>query len=62
VLVKALGDEVPLKRAAAAEALCRANAKDEIPNVKKLLKDTDPMVRHRVCLAMLPLEDKDIIR
>ncbi|MBI2804365.1 MAG: hypothetical protein HYX68_05195 [Planctomycetes bacterium] len=61
VLVKALEDKLPLKRAAAGEALARAKFADELPNVKKLLKDPEVSVRYRVCLAMIPLHDKAIV-
>jgi outer membrane protein assembly factor BamB len=61
VLIKALTDENPTKRAAAGEALARADAKAELPNVKKLLKDPNVDVRFRVCMAMVGLKDKDIL-
>ena len=61
VLLKSLGDAVAIKRGAAAEALLRAGAKDEIPNVKKLLTDKDVSVRYRVCMAMMPLQDRDVV-
>jgi hypothetical protein len=61
VLVKSLEDTVAIKRGAAAEALLRAEAKDEIPSVKKLLKDKDVSVRLRVCMSMMPLQDRDVV-
>jgi hypothetical protein len=61
VLVKSLSDPIAVKRAAAGEALIRANAKDEWANVKKLLKDADLNVRFRVCMAMMTLKDKEIV-
>lgn len=61
LLVKALQDGLAVKRGAAAEALVRGGAKDEIPTIKKLLKDTDASVRFRVCLALLTSQDKEII-
>jgi hypothetical protein len=61
VLIKSLDDEVAIKRGAAAEALLRAGVKDEFPNVKKLLKDKDVTVRYRVCMAMMPLQDRDVV-
>jgi hypothetical protein len=61
VLVKALHDTIAVKRGAAAEALVRAGVKGEIPNVKKLLKDADVNVRFRVCVAMMPLQDRDLV-
>jgi hypothetical protein len=61
ILVKSLTDQVAIKRGAAGEALARANVKDELANVKNLLKDKDITVRYRVCMAMMSLEDKDIV-
>lgn len=61
VIVKSLEDQVAVKRAAAGEALARAKVNEELPKVKKLLKDGDVSVRFRVCMAMMPLEDKDIV-
>lgn len=61
VLLKSLEDAIAVKRGAAGEALIRAGAKDDLPAVKKLLKDADPTVRLRISLAMLPLGDKEIL-
>ncbi|MSQ94504.1 MAG: hypothetical protein EXR98_08100 [Gemmataceae bacterium] len=61
VILKSLDDQVAVKRGAAGEALARAGVKEELPNVKKLLKDTDVSVRYRICMAMLTHKDKDIV-
>ena len=61
IVVKSLGDAIAAKRAAAGEALARAGAKEEMPGVKKLLKDSDITVRFRICMAMLTSHDKDIV-
>jgi outer membrane protein assembly factor BamB len=61
VLLKGLTDTIAAKRGAAGEALVRARVKEEIPNVKKLLKDADVNVRYRVCVAMMPLQDRDLV-
>jgi len=61
VLVKGLTDDNPTKRGAAGEALARADAKEEMPNVKKLLSDKNIDVRFRVTMAMLGSKDKDIV-
>jgi hypothetical protein len=61
VVLKALEDVIPIKRAAAGEALARAAVAEQMPNVKKLLKDTDVAVRFRVCMAMITSEDKEIV-
>ena len=61
VLLKSLEDPIAIKRAAAGEALLRARAKDELPNVKKLLKDAKVSVRYRICMAMMPMQDRDVV-
>lgn len=61
IVLKSLEDAVPIKRAGAGEALARAGAKAELPLVKKLLSDKDVTVRYRVCMAMLSLEDKEVV-
>jgi hypothetical protein len=60
-LVNALADPVAVKRGAAGEALIRGNVKDAIPSIKKLLSDKDVSVRLRISLAMLRLQDKDVV-
>ncbi len=57
-LVRALGDQSPLRRAAAGEALTRAGAADQRPAVEKLLQDADAGVRQRVGLALLEAGDR----
>ncbi len=61
LLIKALADPIAVKRGAAGEALLRAGIKEETPNVKKLLKDTDISVRYRISKAMLTSQDRDIL-
>jgi outer membrane protein assembly factor BamB len=61
MLVKALDDKLPVKRGAAGEALVRANVKEEMSHVKKLLKDSDINVRFRICMAMLTSQDREIL-
>jgi hypothetical protein len=61
VLVDALTDKSAVKRAAAAAALCSANAPDVMPRVRKLLDDRDPRVRLRVGLALAAARDKDAV-
>jgi outer membrane protein assembly factor BamB len=60
-LVEALTDKAPIKRAAAAEALCRAGAKDQRTALHKLLKDPDMSVRLRVALALGLAKDKEAV-
>lgn len=61
VLVEALTDKSPLKRAAAGDALGRAHPLDAMPSVRKLLKDSDPQVRLSVALAMAAQGEKDAV-
>jgi HEAT repeat protein len=61
VLVEALTDKAPIKRGAAAEALCRAGAREQRPALHRLLKDSDPAVRLRVALALGLAKDKEAI-
>ncbi len=48
-----------MRRAAAAEALCRAGLEDEKPEVRKLLADADPYVRLRTAMALANAGDKE---
>lgn len=61
VLVQALTAKAPIQRAVAGEALARAAVKDQLPTVRKLLKDADPVVRLRVSLALVPLKEKEVL-
>jgi HEAT repeat protein len=61
ILLKALTSELAVNRGVAGEAIARADAKDELANVKKLLQDKDISVRFRICMAMIPLQDKEIV-
>jgi HEAT repeat protein len=60
-VVRALADAAPARRTAAAVALCRAGAGDQLPAVRKLLQDADPAVRLRVGLALADLGDKEAV-
>jgi HEAT repeat protein len=51
-LAAALTDKSALKRAAAAFALGRAKAADQLPAVRKLLQDADPAVCYRAAVAL----------
>lgn len=59
LLVAALTDTSPVKRGAAVVALSHARA--ELPAVRKLLEDTDPVVRARTGLALAALHEKESI-
>ncbi|MCI0461959.1 MAG: HEAT repeat domain-containing protein [Gemmataceae bacterium] len=52
-LVEALGDTLPLKRAAAAEALARVKAPGLDAGILRALKEPDPQLRLQVALALL---------
>lgn len=61
VLVAALTDKQSFRRAAAAEAILRAEAEALRPAVAKLLHDPEPAVRLRVGLALAAAGDKEAI-
>jgi hypothetical protein len=60
-LVAALKDKDPLRRAAAAEALCHSGTPDLVKLTKELLNDPEPMVRMRIALALASVKDRDSI-
>jgi len=60
-LVEALGDKLPLRRAAAGEALVRGGKEAARELTKKLLKDPDAFVRLRVGLALAYGKDRDAV-
>lgn len=60
-VVQALGDKIPIKRAAAGEALARAGAQAQWPGVRKLLRDDDPLVRLRIAVALVPLKEREAV-
>jgi HEAT repeat protein len=60
-LVAALKDELPVRRAAAGEVLCRAGLDEQKPHVRKLLEDADPYVRLRVALALVTAREKEAV-
>ncbi|MFL5240921.1 MAG: HEAT repeat domain-containing protein [Gemmataceae bacterium] len=60
-LVDALTDKAAIRRGAAAEALCKAGAKGQLPSIRKLLKDPDPSVQLRAGMALAALKEKEAI-
>jgi HEAT repeat protein len=58
-LVQALADRSPLRRSAAAEALCRAGL--ELSSARKLLEDRDPDVRMRTAVALAGIGEKEAV-
>ncbi|HVS39600.1 MAG TPA: HEAT repeat domain-containing protein [Gemmataceae bacterium] len=61
VLVQALTDASPLKRAAAAFALGRCGLADALPAVRKLQEDPDPLVRYQAAMALAAAHDKTAV-
>jgi HEAT repeat protein len=60
-VLRALSDGVPIRRAVAAEALCRKDHPELWPLVRKLLGDPKPAVRLRAALALTQQQDVDSI-
>jgi hypothetical protein len=60
-LVKALSDPAPLRRGAAAEALCRAGARDQRDALLKLLQDRDAGVRLRAAVGLLVMKERPAV-
>ena len=60
-LLAGLTDPVPIRRSLAAEALCRAGAVDQLPAIRKLLADPDPLVRLRSAVALAYLKERAAI-
>jgi HEAT repeat protein len=54
-LVRALADKVAVRRAGAAEALCKGRATEQLPAVRKLLQDPDAAVRFRTAMVLASL-------
>jgi hypothetical protein len=57
-VLAALTDKVPARRAAAGEALCRADAADA-EQIGTLLKDPEPLVRFHAAVGLLTAKKKD---
>jgi hypothetical protein len=60
-LMQALQDKVPLRRAVAAEVLCRAGGPAERAAVRHLLQDPRPNVRLRAALALGEARDAEAV-
>ncbi len=60
-IVAALADKQQVVRSAAAVALCRAGAAEQMPAVRKLLEDPAPAVRLQVGLALAAAKDKEAL-
>jgi HEAT repeat protein len=60
-LVRALEDKVSVRRAAAAVALCKGTADEELHAVRKLLADADTTVRLQTAAALAHRGDKSAV-
>jgi HEAT repeat protein len=60
-LVRGLGDPAGVRRAAAGVALCRASPPQQVPAIRKLLKDPAPAVRLRTAMALGATGDADAV-
>jgi HEAT repeat protein len=60
-LLRALEDKVSVRRAAAAVALCKGKANEELPAVRKLLTDADTTVRLQTAVALAHQGDKSAV-
>lgn len=60
-VIGALDEKLPIKRAAAGEALVRAKATEMYPAVRKLLKDSEPIVRVRAGAALVGARDSSAV-
>jgi hypothetical protein len=61
VLITALGDKLPARRAAAVEALCRGGMARQIPEIRQRLQDRDLSVRLRAALALATAREKEAV-
>jgi hypothetical protein len=60
-LVGSLRDKIPIRRAAAGYLLARRGNGEQKTEAKKLLTDSDPLVRLRTAQGLLGAKDKDAI-
>jgi HEAT repeat protein len=60
-LLRGLADPLAVRRAAAGVALARAATPDQVPDVRKLLKDSAPGVRLRTALALAEAHDQEAV-
>jgi len=61
VLLSALNDPVPVRRATAAELLCRHGGEAQRPLVRRLLQDPKAHVRMRAALALAEFHDLEAV-
>jgi hypothetical protein len=60
-LLAALGDQLPARRAAAAEVLCRSCSVEFRAELRKLLRDPEPLVCLRTALGLAKAKDKEAV-
>jgi HEAT repeat protein len=60
-LARALTDKVPIRRGAAALALCHSPTTETLPEVRKLLKDPDASVRLQVALGLAGAREREAV-
>ncbi len=60
-LLKALDDKSPVRRAAAAQALCSGPSAEHLPRVRRLLADKDPTVRLHAALALAGAREPEAV-
>jgi HEAT repeat protein len=60
-LLAALKDKLPLRRYVAAEALTAGGSTKELDEVRKLLKDSDSLVKLKTAIALANARDKDAV-
>lgn len=61
LLVRALSAKSSVQRGVAAAVMCRADCRQHLPAVRRLLRDSNPHVRRRVALALLEARDKTAV-
>jgi hypothetical protein len=59
LVIKALTDQLAIKRVAAVDALF--GEKEYLPAIRKMLKDASPLVRLRVATALVSAKEKDAV-
>jgi HEAT repeat protein len=60
-LLKGLADKQPVRRAAAAQALCNGPLGDYLPQIRRLLKDKDENVRLKTALALAGAREAEAV-
>ncbi len=61
LLIRALNDASPRKRAAAVSALCRAGCREQFAASRRLLRDKDLEVRRHAAQALIEVREKEAV-